>query len=237
MDEASDERTALLEAIDALDRGTAATEAARRGCGSGGADDLVCAVLGLGRAPAAVGPASAVLRPPVVMIAGDTAIALDPTTVANIHQALHGLNGTLVGGGTDAGVAGLVASIGAAEPGFRTIGYLPSHRRSAADPRYDDLRFTDGDDYSLLDPVVAWGQVLDAGIPLGTVRVVGVGGGDIAGLEYRLALALGASVGLIVGSGRAVDDLLGDERWSRHRGVHRLADDADEIRHFLISGG
>ncbi|MEQ1785871.1 MAG: hypothetical protein ABL966_02370 [Acidimicrobiales bacterium] len=233
MGEGPDDRVALLEAIDALDCGTAAHAAAIRGCGAGGANDLVCAVLGLGRAPRAVGPTARELDPPVVMIAGDTAVDLDPTTVTAIRRALHGRRGTLVGGGTGVGVAGLVASIGAAEPGVRTIGYLPGRHRSSADPRYDVLRYTDGDDFSLLDPVAAWEELLDAGLRLAAVRVLGVGGGDIAGLEYRLALALGASLGLLAGSGRAVDDLLGDERWSRHPGVHRLADDADAIRHFL----
>jgi hypothetical protein len=65
------------------------------------------------------------------------------------------------------------------------------------------------------------------------VRVLGINGGRIAALEYRVALALGAPVGILERSGRSADALLDDPVWGARPGLRRLPRDAGAIQRFL----
>jgi hypothetical protein len=60
-----------------------------------------------------------------------------------------------------------------------------------------------------------------------------VNGGEIAAFEYRLALALGARVGLVEGSGREADRLFQDPTWANSPNLTRLPADPQAIRSFL----
>jgi hypothetical protein len=60
-----------------------------------------------------------------------------------------------------------------------------------------------------------WMDLVAAGINPSQVRLLGINGGAIAGFEYRLALALGAKVGVVEGSGREADVLLQDPDWKK----------------------
>jgi hypothetical protein len=64
------------------------------------------------------------------------------------------------------------------------------------------------------------------------VRVVGINGGRIAAVEYRIALALGASVGLVADSGREAGRLVSEHRWSGERPL-RLPPDAASLAAFV----
>ena len=114
----------------------------------------------------------------------------------------------------------------------------PDHRvppRAAPgrrDPRpdYDELRTTPGSGFSPLEPLQNWIDLVASGIPPAGVRVLGVNGGRIAALEYRMALALGATVGLVADSGREAGRLLGDERWTSPRLLRLPVDPRDAPR-------
>jgi hypothetical protein len=67
------------------------------------------------------------------------------------------------------------------------------------------------------------------------VRVVGINGGRISGAEYRIALALGAVVGLISESGREAGRILTDEQWSSLETLITLPRDAQTVRAFFGS--
>ena len=69
--------------------------------------------------------------------------------------------------------------------------------------------------------------------------MLGFGGGEIAAFEYRLALALGATVGVVSGTGRAVDELLKDSLWSAVPGLRLfpLPPDAKTLRAFVVPDG
>ena len=78
-----------------------------------------------------------------------------------------------------------------------------------------------------------------AGIKAADVRVLGFGGGEIAAFEYRLALALGATVGVVSGTGGAVDELLKDRLWSAvpELRIFPLPPDAKTLRAFVVPDG
>jgi hypothetical protein len=64
------------------------------------------------------------------------------------------------------------------------------------------------------------------------VTLLGWGGGLIAAIEYRLALLLGARVGIISGSGRSADELRRDPRWAYETRLVVLPADVDAVRAF-----
>jgi hypothetical protein len=60
----------------------------------------------------------------------------------------------------------------------------------------------------------SWADLLAAGIKPTEVLLLGFGGGPLTALEYRIALALGATVGVVMASGGAADeDHLANRQW------------------------
>ena len=180
---------------------------------------------------------AAPLRPPVLIVAGGTDPRLEEQLrgyASLLSAAVADFEGTILSGGSSQGVSGIVGDIGRASGGrIRTIGYLPGQIPADAtpDPDYDELRRTGGSGFSPLEPIQDWVDLVASGIQPGEVRVLGVNGGRIAALEYRIALALGATVGVIADSGREAGRLLGDERWASSRLV-RLPSDPETVRVF-----
>ncbi len=183
-------------------------------------------------------PGAPPLAAPVVIVAGGTDPRLE-TQMQSFADLLatgfRDFEGTIVSGGTSQGICGVAGDIGRASGGrIRTVGYVPALIPADAtiDPDYDELRRTPGHGFSPLEPLQNWMDVLASGIAASSVRVLGVNGGRIAAAEYRIALALGAIVGLVVDSGREAGRLLSDERWSS-RQLLALPVDGETLRAFL----
>ncbi|MFC1660385.1 hypothetical protein ACFL3S_02815, partial [Gemmatimonadota bacterium] len=152
------------------------------------------------------------LRPHILIVAGGTDPRIEEQMRAYsdlLLAALEGFEGTVISGGTTQGISGLVGDSAQAYPGrFRTVGYLPNSipkdaTRDTDKARYQELRYTDGMEFTPLEPLQNWIDLLASGVTPSQVRLLGIGGGAIAGAEYRIALALGARVGLVTKSGRA----------------------------------
>ncbi len=181
-----------------------------------------------------VSPGDYAVEPPVLIVAGGT----DPRIEEEIRgysgllrAVMAGFSGTVISGGTVDGISGLVADTAESFPDqVYTIGYLPApthdsrHERTGP-ARYSEIRHTQGSEFTPLEPLQSWIDLLASGVQPGRVRVLGINGGDIAGTEYRIALALGARVGLVTGSGREVGRILSDPFWSRSAGLVALPDD------------
>jgi len=73
---------------------------------------------------------------------------------------------------------------------------------------------------------------LAQGIKPSDVYLLGIDGGKIAALEYRIALALGAKVGLLEASGRESTNLIYDQDWMDHERLLNLPRDAMTLRAF-----
>lgn len=178
------------------------------------------------------------LTGPVVIVAGGTHPRMQVQMDAYrglLAAALADVEGVVISGGTSQGICGVVGAIGRARGvSVRTVGYLPQLLPTDAtvDLTYDELRQTDGHGFSPLEPLQNWIDLLAAGLRPAVVRVLGINGGPIAAAEYRIAVALGATVGLVAESGREAGRLLGDERWAKQR-IVRLPNDAETLRAFL----
>jgi ppGpp synthetase/RelA/SpoT-type nucleotidyltranferase len=156
---------------------------------------------------------------PVVIVAGGCDESVRER-IAGYHQllsdAFREFRGTILCGGTTAGISGLVGDLTARySDRICSVGYLPrlKPRWAVEDARYSHILNTDGADFSPVEPLQNWIDLLAAGIKPSQVRLLGINGGEIAAFEYRLALALGATVGILRESGREAGRLLWDTEW------------------------
>jgi hypothetical protein len=164
----------------------------------------------------------------VLCITGGAAY-MDATEVRRykdiLKWAMQEFDGIVLSGGTKSGVPGLVGDVAEelAKEGAmqcRLLGYLPQAlpKDAPKDERYEkygNLVDSPGEKLSELDAMQGWLDLTATGIMPSQVRLLGINGGAIASFEYRLALALGATVGVIEGSGRQADALLQDPDWKK----------------------
>lgn len=179
---------------------------------------------------------------PIVIIAGDTD-TLTTTILSEFRTLLiegfHDFTGTIISGGTTAGICGLAGDIQEInQDSITTIGYVPAAipAPEQVDTRYHEIRKTDGEKFSVLEPLQYWTDILASGIPPSEVKLIGINGGDISALEYRIALLLGAGVGIIEDSGRAAADLLADRDWNCSENLIILPHDGATLRAFIGYG-
>jgi class 3 adenylate cyclase/tetratricopeptide (TPR) repeat protein len=178
-------------------------------------------------------------RTRVVMLAGGTDPSVDGWLRRHgrtVAEGFRGFRGVVISGGTGDGVAGLAASLreGHGES-ITALGYLPGDLPvgTEIDGRYDELRRGSGGGFSIAESLQAWADLIASGSGPPHVRLLGINGGEIAGAEYRVALALGCPVGIVVGSGREADRLLEDVDWFAVPHLARLEPTTDAIGRFL----
>lgn len=183
---------------------------------------------------------SPALKGPVIIIAGNTGQMSDSERhelYCILEKSFKKFTGTIIGGGTTAGVSGLVGDLQEKYKGIlTTAGYYPEKipmGKITIDTRYESLRKTHLDHFSALEAAQYWTDIIGSGISLADVRVIGIGGGKISAAEYRIALALGAQVGILDESGGAAEALQKDKDWNSLPGIVRLLRDGETIRAFI----
>jgi ppGpp synthetase/RelA/SpoT-type nucleotidyltranferase len=193
------------------------------------------------QSPAKESPnAAEALKSPVLIVAGG-AMSLQPGQADQLRpmleEALTGFAGTVFSGGTRVGVPGCVGDaadkIGArGKRPFKLIGYLPRVRPDDAplDERYEVCVKCGENSFTPEQILRNWTDILVAGVKPSDVRVLGYGGGPLSAVEYRIALGLGAWVGLVEESGGAVDVLLKDDLWAGLSNLLSLPCDPGSVR-------
>jgi len=176
---------------------------------------------------------------PVIIVAGGTSADIQ---IGEYRQLLldgfRDFRGTVIGDGTTAGISGLVGEVQAAYPeSISTIGYIPKviPVGTEIDPRYRQVRSTERKEFSALEPLQYWIDIISSGISPAQVKLIGINGGEIAALEYRLALMLGESVAVIESSGREAARLFKDPYWVNSKTLLHLSTDIKEIASFIRS--
>jgi ppGpp synthetase/RelA/SpoT-type nucleotidyltranferase len=183
------------------------------------------------------------IEAPVVIIAG----GCDPSVEQQILnyrkillEAFSDFRGTVIGGGTTEGISGLVGELSENYPKtLRTIGYLPKliSVDTTVDRRYTEIRETSGNGFSPFESLQYWIDLISSGVDLTRIKVLGINGGAISALEYRMALAFGITVGVVEESGREVTKLLQDEKWMKSRKLYIIPADTMTLRAFVGSEG
>ncbi len=181
--------------------------------------------------------------PPVVIVAGG-AEGMPKTKIGTYQKflirSLQNFRGTIIAGGTTSGIPGLVSLATQAarrniNGDFELVGYLPKSLPGDAtsDEHYDQLVTTSGTTFSPEELIQYWIDLVMNDIRPSDVLMLGINGGRISDLEYRLALALGARVGVVESSGRAATDLLLDEDWADHPRLMVIPHDALSVWAFV----
>ena len=182
-------------------------------------------------------PGHAPLSAPVVIVTGSCRGETNALLHATILEAFRAYQGTILSGGTEPGVCGLVGDIQAQNgSSVRTVGYTPAAlpENVQLDTRYTEHRRTPGHSFSPLEPLQYWADLLASGVPRSEIRLLCLGGGPISAAECQMALAFGVHVGLVEhGEGTEVDRCLAEPPWTGHHGLKRLPADAAKIRAFL----
>ena len=189
-------------------------------------------------------PGASPLAWPVIVVAGGSSReAADEIGrhAATIVAAMTGRSGTLISGGTRQGVSAIAGDVAEGVQGVRAVGYLPADipgdvEVDADVGRYAELRRTEGADFSVAEALRYWADVLASGMSPTDVRLLAIGGGPISAAEYRLALALGASVGAIRGSGGAAAALLGDPWWAASSRLVEVSPETEALGDFFDAG-
>jgi hypothetical protein len=73
--------------------------------------------------------------------------------------------------------------------------------------------------------LVCWADLICNNVNPKDVILIGIDGGRIATMEYKIALSLGAKAALVAYSGRAVSEFIQDKTWKNHRNLLILPDD------------
>ena len=178
---------------------------------------------------------------PRVLVVVGGAVSIEKKTLERakplLQTALQAFKGDVISGGTMVGVPGCVGEIASAladqgSKNFQLVGYLPERRPDDApkDDRYDRLELCGRDAFSPEQVLRSWSDVLTKGTRLQDIVVLGIGGGRLSAVEYRLALAFGATVVVVRGTGGAADDLLADELWSSSPNLLPIPCDAATVR-------
>jgi len=133
----------------------------------------------------------------------------------NLIQAFKNFQGTIISGGTTAGVSGFAGDLQEHYPtSIKTIGYVPKsipiHVR--INSRYTNIRRTSGSDFSVRETIQYWLDIWVSNIDSNKVKLFGIAGGKICAFEYRLALVLGAKVGILENSGGEASILIKDPK-------------------------
>ncbi len=176
---------------------------------------------------------------PLIIITGSTKMSkeeLGDDLQKKLLEASKFYKGMIISGSTVAGVCDLVGDIQKSYPNsIKTIGYipkdLPSHIK--IDVRYSNIHQTSGTSFSFLEALQYWTDILLNEIPIGNVKLLGIGGGKISAFEYRLALIFGAYVGIlekIAGSGLK---LLQDPLWQNENLIN-VENKVETIKDFLF---
>lgn len=154
-----------------------------------------------------------------------------------LKAAFAGYRGAVVSGGTTAGISGLVGDLpnpSSGTNGIEKISYLPADL-----PKWTGLHDeythypSGGERFSPLETIQLWIDLLVAKKDPTKVKVLGIDGGEITGVDFRISIVLGAKVGALSDSGRAAADILDDEDWQDAPGLLALPRDLYTVRSFI----
>ncbi|KAB8234959.1 uncharacterized protein BDW43DRAFT_48053 [Aspergillus alliaceus] len=182
---------------------------------------------------------------PVVVISGSNCDPTADTDLENqyakvITPFLSNFKGTIICDGIRQGISKTIADVidnnDTLSRSITLIGYLPRNIPQGihVDKEHYEIRTVNSMEFSALQPLQKWSDIFKSGIHPSEVKVLGIGGDNVSGFEYQMALALGVGVYLLSGSGGKADEVLDDEDWKSSDCLFALPQDPLTIFTFLI---
>jgi ppGpp synthetase/RelA/SpoT-type nucleotidyltranferase len=189
--------------------------------------------------------ANAVEKHVLILVGGASTIGAEMISKIKpvLKIALQHFRGTVISGGTKAGIPGCAGEIakGLKAMGckhFELVGYIPKHLPEDA-PKcegYDRFEIVSDDNHFSPGQILrTWEDLFREGISSHQVRVLGFGGGPLTAVEYRVAFALGATVAAVAETGGASDEILADSVWAATPRVISLPFDEASIQAFATT--
>jgi ppGpp synthetase/RelA/SpoT-type nucleotidyltranferase len=182
----------------------------------------------------------------IVIFSGACAPEMQPVMDAFkplVLAACEGLSFTVFSGGTAMGISGIAGDAAEKSRGrIRAFGYMPSRLPRTAQEDRNTARFAEnfsspGKDFTPLDPLQGWTDMIAAGVDPRRVKLLAHASGEISKSECAIALALGARVGVVdlvkdkeLLKNRGFDDA----DWQDHPNLVRLPKDPMTLRAFLL---
>ena len=177
---------------------------------------------------------------PAVILSGGCAPAVQRAVNAfrpHLSRAVEGLSFTLLSGGTRMGISGLAGELAAHSRGrIRAFGYLPGRLPvgiHADETRFNVLLKSSGTDFTPLEPLQGWTDLIAAEVDPHRVKLISFAGGNISRVEYAVALGLGARVGVVEGQAVPAERRFNDPLWQDHPRLLRLPLDDMTLRAFI----
>jgi ppGpp synthetase/RelA/SpoT-type nucleotidyltranferase len=158
-----------------------------------------------------------------------------------LARALENFQGTVISGGTKSGIPGCVGELAKElkkkrQKRFELVGYVPEFLPQDApkDSNYDRHEQITGErSFSPEQVLRMWEDFCKARISPRQVLLLGIGGGPVSAVEFRVAFALGASVAIVQDSGGEADLLLADPVWSGEPALMALPFDEASVQSFV----
>jgi ppGpp synthetase/RelA/SpoT-type nucleotidyltranferase len=153
-----------------------------------------------------------------------------------IKEALRDFEGTVICGGTNTGLPGIVGTLTAKLrktdlASYTLLGYMPEKLPDnvTRGSGYDRYITSATNDFSFLDAFKYWVDILFSEIPFDKILVLGINGKTISELEYSFALSMGINLALVDKSGGAADNIIQNPLWKEEPGLLLLPPDPDTI--------
>ncbi len=177
----------------------------------------------------------------IVIVAGGVSseVELQMLTYQGLMlEAFWDFKGTIISGGTISGISGLIGQVQEKYAStIKTVGYIPKPTKAALiDKRYCQIRFTEGENFSPTEPLQYWIDLVDSGINCNDVKLLGINGGIISSIEYKIALALGASTAIIEDGKMEKETLFSDKNWNTLKNFVPMLNDSLTAWAFVQSG-
>jgi ppGpp synthetase/RelA/SpoT-type nucleotidyltranferase len=160
----------------------------------------------------------------IVIIAGGTDVSIERSLQfikKSVAEAFKDFEGTIISGGTKAGICAMVGEIQEEySDKIKTIGYIPKKFPPGVvvDKRYSTIHETKGKDFSVMEALQYWYDLMKSGIDPSRVKLIGINGGGIAAFEFHAAIVFGAQVGIMRNTGRSASELINDPSWEEPTG-------------------
>ena len=147
-------------------------------------------------------------------------------------KALFSFRGTIIAGGTRSGVSAIAGDLQEqlGSKKLQTIGYL---RLGGASPdaRFSQLRLIDEDAPLVAEALTFWQDFVARGHDPASVRVISVGGEAAIRCELQIAMAFGARVAILEGSGGPA----GEDLWRDAAETSALSNDDNRLVRLELS--
>jgi ppGpp synthetase/RelA/SpoT-type nucleotidyltranferase len=177
------------------------------------------------------------IRTPVTIVSGEASSFNESMAYQYkeyIEELQRDYSGTIITGGTTAEIPRIFTrnnKKNRKKNSYQLLAYRSglNPKKVAGSSSFQHHNLTVSVDYSALEILSYWTDLILQGILPSETKVFGFGGGDVSGLEYKIALSLGAKVYLLSTRTKSTEEIVKNPFWGDHPGLVLLPQDPHTI--------